>query len=592
MAEFVNQSVEEMLPELEQMERVRLFSKEETRQILKKRQRLEYRLRKKTKVEEDYIRYIEYERNLLALIKKRRQSTGYTFKKLEIDIPIVQRIHRLYQLCQVRFPHSEDAWLQHIEFCKKRKEFTRVSRLFTAMLRTMNKKPELWLAAARWEVNQSNLDTGRSLMTRGISFNSSSIFLWVEYYRLELETTEMLRKGREIIEADLSKEDDPTLTGAIADIVHRQALEQFPDNIDVLVSLIEVCQKFSFARPQLELMVTMLREKFSHVPRTWDLLARRLLPRKEGKVVASVKEEEEEHCFTIFQQGVKEAPVAETWTLYLKTCLELIPLFPVSKARGEKRVRRALDVFKAASDESYLTADMFLEWVQLLTIILQVEEAERVGKLGVNRYPKSLDLWRALLFLKFQSLSPAAEVLALLNKGLSKVSEKKAWALWEPTLEYLAACKYDDLMRLMEKATVSMVREVCMPAKLMCLRGTFLNQGVKATRAIYKQLSVVKPLPLEFYFEYADMELSQSKLKMKKVRRAYEDAVTDYGNCEEDVWLRYIQMESECPEGEALRVGQIYTRATQSLQGSTLAHFIHQYNLTVSLASQEERATP
>ncbi|KAK7498483.1 hypothetical protein BaRGS_00010143 [Batillaria attramentaria] len=304
MAEFVNQSIEDMLPELEQMERVRLFTTEETRQILKKRQRLEYRLRKRTKAEEDYMRYIEYEKNLLALIKKRRQSTGYSFKKTDIDVPIIQRIHRLYQ-------HFVDVWLQHIEFSKERKEFSRVSRIFTAMLRTMNKKPELWLMAARWEAGQSNLDTARSLMTRGISFNSDSRFLWVEYYRMELEATATLRRGQQILEADSSKEDDPTLSGVIADIVRKKALEQFPDDMEMLMSLIEVCQTFDFTRPQLEQMVLRLREKFSREPRTWDMLARRLLPVKNGRVVAEVTEEEEEHCFTIYQQGVKEAPTGE-----------------------------------------------------------------------------------------------------------------------------------------------------------------------------------------------------------------------------------------------------------------------------------------
>ncbi|KAK7498603.1 hypothetical protein BaRGS_00010263, partial [Batillaria attramentaria] len=89
-----------------------------------------------------------------------------------------------------------------------------------------------------------------------------------------------------------------------------------------------------------------------------------------------------------------------------------------------QRLHRALDIFKAAADQSCLTADMFLEWVRLLTESLQVEEAERVGQLGVQRFPTSTDLWKTLLLLRFQSLCPASDVVACLNKALTKVPEK------------------------------------------------------------------------------------------------------------------------------------------------------------------------
>ncbi|KAK7498602.1 hypothetical protein BaRGS_00010262, partial [Batillaria attramentaria] len=115
----------------------------------------------------------------------------------------------------------------------------------------------------------------------------------------------------------------------------------------------------------------------------------------------------------------------------------------------------------------------------------------------------------------------------------------EAWSLWEPTLEYLSICKYDGLQQLMEaeagtavgrttvattlpvgrgqnvKATVTLVREVCEPAKLFCLRWTFLSQGIKAARNLYKQLSNVKPVPLQFFFEYADMELAEPILAVQ-----------------------------------------------------------------------------
>ncbi|XP_025080667.1 U3 small nucleolar RNA-associated protein 6 homolog [Pomacea canaliculata] len=347
MAEFVSKSIEDMLPEMERLERVRLFSKEEIRTILKKRQRLEYRLRKKTRQQMDYIRYIQYERSVLALIKKRRKLVGYNFKKERIEVPIIQRIHKLFQLCQTRFPESLDVWLQHIEFSKQRKDYRHVSRTFASMLRIMNKNPEIWVKAAQWEASQSNLDMARSLMQRGISFNTSSRFLWTEFYKMELTATDMLKKGSVI--TDQTTVNDPALDGKIAEIILRNAVREFPGDIQILTDLMEACKNFEFARSHLDFLITELKEKFHAEPAMWNTLARHLLPTKFGEILPAVTVEEEERCFTIYRQGVLEAPGEEIWTLYLKTCLQLLAL-PAKSKRREKRLSRALEVFSAASE--------------------------------------------------------------------------------------------------------------------------------------------------------------------------------------------------------------------------------------------------
>ncbi|PVD38577.1 hypothetical protein C0Q70_01193 [Pomacea canaliculata] len=205
MAEFVSKSIEDMLPEMERLERVRLFSKEEIRTILKKRQRLEYRLRKKTRQQMDYIRYIQYERSVLALIKKRRKLVGYNFKKERIEVPIIQRIHKLFQLCQTRFP----------------------------------------------------------------------------FYKMELTATDMLKKGSVI--TDQTTVNDPALDGKIAEIILRNAVREFPGDIQILTDLMEACKNFEFARSHLDFLITELKEKFHAEPAMWNTLARHLLPTKFGE---------------------------------------------------------------------------------------------------------------------------------------------------------------------------------------------------------------------------------------------------------------------------------------------------------------------
>ena len=73
--------MEEMLGEVEQLERVELLDHKEVRALLRKRKSFEYKIQKRTKKKEDFLSYIQYESNLLTLIELRRDDTGYRHKK-------------------------------------------------------------------------------------------------------------------------------------------------------------------------------------------------------------------------------------------------------------------------------------------------------------------------------------------------------------------------------------------------------------------------------------------------------------------------------------------------------------------------------
>ena len=74
MAELVQAGLESMLTELEQMQRVELLSPDEVREVVKKRQRFEYKMQKRQKRKEDILAYIQYECALLQLIEIRRDK--------------------------------------------------------------------------------------------------------------------------------------------------------------------------------------------------------------------------------------------------------------------------------------------------------------------------------------------------------------------------------------------------------------------------------------------------------------------------------------------------------------------------------------
>ena len=94
MAEYVEQSMEEMMNEVEQMERVMLLQSGEVKELLKKRRHYEYKLQKRSKRKEDFLEYIQYESNLLSLLQLRRETTGYHHKQAEIEGSIKTRSRR------------------------------------------------------------------------------------------------------------------------------------------------------------------------------------------------------------------------------------------------------------------------------------------------------------------------------------------------------------------------------------------------------------------------------------------------------------------------------------------------------------------
>lgn len=169
MAEYAQKAIEEMLPEVDTMRKIGLFSTEETRSIMKKRKRLEYKTQRRTKEKEVYLQYIQYEISVQQLVKIRREKRGIDIEKDRIEKPMALRIYRLFRMACFRFKHDVKLWLTHIDFAKKNHDKERVSKLFTTMLKVHNKKQNLWIMAAKFEfeVNES-VETARHLFQRAL----------------------------------------------------------------------------------------------------------------------------------------------------------------------------------------------------------------------------------------------------------------------------------------------------------------------------------------------------------------------------------------------------------------------------------------
>lgn len=67
--------LERMLPELEDLEKRELFARSEIKEIVRKRRDFEYALKRHSVLKEDFFRYVEYETQLEALRRDRKEVT-------------------------------------------------------------------------------------------------------------------------------------------------------------------------------------------------------------------------------------------------------------------------------------------------------------------------------------------------------------------------------------------------------------------------------------------------------------------------------------------------------------------------------------
>jgi len=204
MAEHVQAGLEEMLGELQQLQRVEILSPEEVKSVIKKRKHFEYKLQKRTKEKEDILSYIQYESSLLHLIGMRRDKIDYGHKKDEIDFAIARRINRLFKILEHRFSADLKIWSSHIAFLIKIGWKEQVGKVYRRCLQVHPDKADLRVSSGRYELEQAladissektgkgstdsglRVENARTVFMEAIRFHPKNLDLYVEAFSLEV----------------------------------------------------------------------------------------------------------------------------------------------------------------------------------------------------------------------------------------------------------------------------------------------------------------------------------------------------------------------------------------------------------------------
>uniref|UniRef100_A0A8D0BPT6 UTP6 small subunit processome component n=1 Tax=Salvator merianae TaxID=96440 RepID=A0A8D0BPT6_SALMN len=591
MAERIEQRIEDRIPELEQLERVGLFTRKEIKSVIKKTTALEYKIQRRALRKEDFISYIQYEINLLELIKKRRSRIGYSFKKDEIEYSIVQRIHGVFRRATTKWKDDLQLWLSHVAFCKKWNKKLQLSKVFSSMLALHPNKPGLWIMAAKWEMeDRLSSESARQLLLRALRFHPECSKLYQEYFRMELMHAEKQRKEKKEFEQakiDLGEfsYSEEVLNGEMARIVYRNAVQKIK-GAEFLLSLLSIAKHFDFTQDLQKEILENLQAEYANDPLMWEYMARQeletesLLPSehvsKQSKALEVARKEE--RCCTVFEEAVKSLPTENMWKCYVTFCLERFNRKTNSEELKQKRQERILSVFDRAHESQLLSAPLYKQWLELLVELDLPGKAEEVASAGTKRFGHLVDMWEMRLQVLFRLNGDA--VATCFQEAFKAVKTKDSLPLWILWVDWSEKVKSKaETEALYQRSLLTTLPADSVTMKLKYLEWAYRTDGYKKAKKVFTSLHESRPLSLEFFKKMIQIEKEQESCKMFNIREYYERALREFGAEEPDLWLDYIKEELTHCQGKPENCGSIHWRAMRALQGEHVEIFISKYTM-------------
>uniref|UniRef100_A0A8C7HFJ0 UTP6 small subunit processome component n=1 Tax=Oncorhynchus kisutch TaxID=8019 RepID=A0A8C7HFJ0_ONCKI len=553
MAEIVQQRMENRIPELEQLEKVGLFSKKEVKSLLKLATALEYKLHRLIITKVYFIAYIQYEINVLELIKKRRSRIGYQFKREEIKFSIISRINNIFRRATTKWKDDVQLWLSHIAFCKKWVSLP------------------LWIMAAKSELEDRNSsESARHLFLRALLFHPES----KKVYQELLHAEKLRKQQKELEQAEIDVggyEFSPEIvSGKLAEVVYRDATGKI-QGADFILSLLTIAAIFDFTKDLQDTIIQDLQSKYTYDSLTWDFMARRELEATVGEELQTAKgrasdiARREERCCQVYEQGLNSLNTEAMWACYVSFCLERFKRKTDIRELKETRQERLLAVLQRAHDSSLLKEDFYKNWLQVLLSSGDSEQTAVVAMADTQRYRQSVDVWCLALQTMVRLGSGATG--KLFQDALTHVNPKSSLPLWQLQVEWsMTSQSPEETEALFQRGLLSVVPAVSMEIKEKYLDWSYRAGGYKKARKTFTSLHESRPFSKAFFNRMIQMEKDQVS----------RDCL--YGFFPPDLWLEYIREELG-PRGQPESCGMIHWRAMKMLEGESVERFTAQYTL-------------
>ncbi|XP_062507486.1 U3 small nucleolar RNA-associated protein 6 homolog [Corticium candelabrum] len=590
MAEVVQRNLEARLDELDELERKGLFSREEIRTIVRKRRNFEYQINRRIVQKEDYLRYIQYEISLDMLRRKRKKRVQIISPKSTVDYSIVQHVHHLFQLATNRFKGDLKLWLQYAQYCEKVGSLRQLSQVYGQALCYHSHNAGLWISAAKaeFEVNK-NISAARTVMLKALRVNPDTKQVWHEYFRLELLYVDKVLKRRQILGIDFSETDHEVVSDAVlqhkaASIVFHQAMETISGDVLFCIRFLSICQLFEQTTSVQNEIYEHLVEQHNNNEEARDVLARKPLSdyfySAEKETVTKSENAEKaarKDCRRLYKAAVTDISTAKMWTFFLRFVLDWC-----KQKMPEKTTttcyKQLLELMEQASSLGCLSVEMWHHRIEVNLRLGFTDDALTCSVSATSDHSDSLDLWMKCAKLHCLLCEGSPDTEDIFEHALQSVSQKDSLPLWSMWTEYCQSACPEKVETVFQRASnadkiVSEVMNSCY------LEWKCHTAGIKEARQTFQRLIKYNSVPLSLYLTLIQLEVTQPRCHMKRLRLVYEKAVQDHGSLSVDLWIQYIKSELQMEGGRPGKVPELHWRALRSLEGEQASLFVEQYTL-------------
>ncbi|KAL7088652.1 hypothetical protein ACP275_13G140900 [Erythranthe tilingii] len=624
MADVVQFKLERMLDELEDLDRRGLFSKQEIAEIVKQRRKFEYRLKRPSPLKQDYLTYIDYEKQLdtLRILRRKsflKKSGDKKLKKSVSDYAGVSRILEIYRLATTRFKGDIELWFQYLEFCKARGH-GRMKKALAQLVRFHPKVAGVWIYAAAWEFdNNLNVAAARALMQNGLRTCPTSEDLWVEYLRMEFTYLNKLKARKVALGEDegtlarvqgnaddkqwrdenkelfMALNENGDVGGVqngesegkvdvfgehglnILETVYTSAIEALPKAFSLRTRFLDMLEATELARSEdmRKKILDDMRRDFSEEALYWDWLAR-----VEISDVKRINSEQLGKAVEVYEQGLQFVPSARMVELYVKFLMDAVSDENREGEIAGEIVSHLKVLFEKAESLGCITEDLACQYVSFLLNLGKLDEAKiLLEKLCSGKFPEAVHLWTLRLSvemkcIQIKSPSPSKAdllyIFQLLRNILMKVSVSEAEDLWTMGLKYFANHRHH-FDKLVEASFSSLTKDGGSDSGFS-LSSTIVNfilerDGVDSSRQIYKRFLALPHPGLALYKNCIELELNRAstgdKTGLPNARKIYESALATYDQ-DASLWQDYHSMEVKMGNSET--AAAVHWRARKALK--------------------------
>jgi len=623
MADTVRRVLEEMVPELEDLEQRGYFNKNEIKQIVQKRQNFEYNLRRRASLKADFLKYIEYENKLEKLRQIRKKQRSIDGPSTLADHCIVRRTHYIFERALRKFRGDLSLWSRWLKFCQDSKSTRQMSRVLTRALQLHPNCASLWTYAAAWEFeHNANAVAARALMQRGIRMCKDTPSLWHEYFRMELLYAARLVARRQVLglTVDNSTNDGLpvmasdqdaaaalVLKGAVAKVVYNSAIETVNDSLDFRAGFLEVLQSVELpAKEELETFILNdIAAVFGNTPGAVALEARREMAAAAIQEQESTEMQDEgmslhaiEAGLKVFSSYLRESPSQELYDKlveyleeHIQAAFESRTTSSQSKERAAALVHECIKSITEAKESGHASPHAVMTLTRAHLRLGQLKEAlQSAADVKLNALERHhIGLHATAASLSGTAGIAAAPTAVFLEKALRDSSDRgQGIELWHIALR-IAIASNEPLdvfgKLLIEQQSGSSkgpLRGGMGGPAASLFTAVWTTAGPQSARTLYRALFTVPSPGGELIHAILDAELALLQatrsisgkggedgggtlsLSIAKIRDVFEAGVTAYGHVDEDLWLRYLKFEHMYDTGK--KVGAIHWRAVKALE--------------------------